>query len=131
MPCTYTGSLDGDRIMGLEQANASARKALDEMTALACAAFTVLDSEGLLDKMTARQVRWWADHKAADRKREEEAEAKFSPGTQVYIAKVGAVKTVVSSSPDGHPDDRKYVLEDAKGVRDEGWREYELEEFEG
>jgi hypothetical protein len=71
MPCTYTGSLDGDRIMGLEEA-------LDEMTELACSAFAVLEKQGLLGEMTFSQRKWWRVHKAADaarlRREQEESE---------------------------------------------------------
>lgn len=69
MPCTYTGSLDGDRILGLEEA-------LDEMTELACAAFTVLEKQGLLGEMTFTQRKWWRKHKAADAARRRREQAK-------------------------------------------------------
>ncbi len=52
--------------------------------------------------------------------------AKYHKDDHVYIRKCGETKVVVSSKPDGHPNDRLYVLRGKDGSLDHGWREYEL-----
>jgi len=81
MPCTYTGSLEGDRILGLTEA-------LDVRERMLCALITRLEKEhgeehvGMLLHRAATDAeglerkdikRWWKRHKAADilRKRKE------------------------------------------------------------
>lgn len=71
MPCTYTGSLEGDRAMAAEKRMDALVEARDEMTALACAAFQVLEQAGMLFRMTPEQRAWWERHKEADRIRKE------------------------------------------------------------
>lgn len=74
MACTYTGSLDGDRIMSLQEA-------LDRRERMLCALCTLIEKEA--DPVTVLSVlrraafeadgldeddiaRWWAEHKEAE-----------------------------------------------------------------
>lgn len=70
MPCTYTGSLEGDRALDAQEYAEELEASRDEMTALACAAFQVLEKQGLLGEMTFHQRKWWRSHKAADAARQ-------------------------------------------------------------
>jgi hypothetical protein len=61
-----------------------------------------------------------------ERQRDRDNPAKFKAGDRVYIRKVDKTKTVVSADRSyGH--ELRYVLKEADGTLDEGWREDELE----
>ena len=62
MPCYYTGSAEGDRAL-------QAKEALDEMTSIACFAFSVLEEHNLLSTAPKAYRNWWSRHKTADRER--------------------------------------------------------------
>jgi len=62
MPCTYTGSLEGDALLG-------AREELDELTRLLCEAMTVIEYQIPKGHISDELWAWWKHHKAADKKR--------------------------------------------------------------
>ena len=90
MPCTYTGSLSGDRIMSLEGQLKHAHAELDRLTQMLYATYRHLErlhgadeanvfaliagenSEGL---GSTDIFNWWQDHKKEDAKRDTEKEA--------------------------------------------------------
>ena len=63
--------------MGLESQTQDLMRDRDEMTALACRAFKVLEAHQLLSSggLGAEDLAWWANHKAEDARKEREAEA--------------------------------------------------------
>lgn len=76
MPCTYTGSLDGDHILSLEESNNKLSEQvgqlaaeLDRVTALLCQACYILerDGEGIIEDAELGQ--WYQEHKERDKKR--------------------------------------------------------------
>lgn len=74
MPCTQTGSLEGDHALALEEQ-------LSEVSAMLCAVLTVLEEIEVLKTIlgsidtkqsgvTPRRIKgWWSRHKKEDRKR--------------------------------------------------------------
>lgn len=63
MPCTMTGSFEGDRAMERDEAIYRATRA----THAACSAFKLLESMGIpLTSLRAADQKWWRLHKLAD-----------------------------------------------------------------
>jgi len=61
MPCTFTGSLEGDRALFL-------REDLDKLTSLLCDLCKRLEKKGRSDIIAAnpRLTKWWKLHKKFD-----------------------------------------------------------------
>lgn len=90
MPCTYTGSLEGDRAHFAEESSKTARKELDRITGYLCAVCNYLEftyggseAESFLTEAAENKhmksyliADWWQEHKLADLKKEQEEEAK-------------------------------------------------------
>lgn len=60
MPCTYTGSIEGDRALASEEL-------ITELTQRLCRAFEVLDSHNLTYSLPSKDKRWWKSHKKKTR----------------------------------------------------------------
>lgn len=68
MPCTYTGSLEGDRIMSLEEGLGKASTALTATTQAACEMAKLL-TPAQFAKLSSNTKKWIEDHKKVDAKR--------------------------------------------------------------
>lgn len=66
MPCTITGSLDGDRIYALEQDREKLREEILDLTQMLCAVCKRCEKEGA--PIPKRVKAWWKKHKAQDEK---------------------------------------------------------------
>ena len=82
MPCTYTGSLAGDRAYFAEERAEAAAKKVAKLTRLLCEAMKKLESAqthpfaGMVP-VSKELARWWKLHKKIDANREaEEARAR-------------------------------------------------------
>lgn len=69
MPCTYTGSIEGDRALVAEESIRALKESRDEMTALACRAFRALEKHNALSELSHEDNEWWLDHKLKDNQR--------------------------------------------------------------
>ena len=64
MPCTYTGSLEGDALLG-------AKDELDMLTRLLCEACKHLDNHELMKVVASEELfQWWIEHAEADRRKQ-------------------------------------------------------------
>ena len=89
MPCTYTGSLAGDRVHHAEESSKTARSELDRITSYLCAVCNYLEfTEGGTGALTTLEDAatnshlpfyaiqdWWSAHKLDDLKKEQEDNA--------------------------------------------------------
>ena len=66
MPCTYTGSFEGDEALAAKEALEKNRSTLTEVTALLCSACKILEKK---KAMTPQLRAWYAEHEKVDRKR--------------------------------------------------------------
>ena len=80
MPCTYTGSLEGDRALLAEESSKTAKSELDRITSYLCAVCNYLEftgssseAEEFLAEAAANKhlpkhsiTDWWQDHKLSD-----------------------------------------------------------------
>lgn len=64
MPCTLTGSLEGDRALDAQEA----RQQVTKLANLLCQTCLSLESVGELSKLPTPVFRWWQAHKKLDRK---------------------------------------------------------------
>lgn len=73
MPCTYTGTLDGDTIMGLTEAINKARADAAIVTNLLCGVMESLDEDDKACVFGAVRglLRWWQDHERLDQARQQ------------------------------------------------------------
>lgn len=80
MPCTQTGSLEGDRILSLTGDNDKLKKEYAKLEAILCGVFSKLSTSGLkfiLDNLDYSEMgvsreeieQWWEDHQKRDKKR--------------------------------------------------------------
>jgi hypothetical protein len=70
MPCTLTGSIEGDRALGAEEAEAQVTK----LARMLCSVMRILEEDGR--RPLSREVlNWWKQHKKQDRERRAEARA--------------------------------------------------------
>ncbi len=121
MPCTYTGSIEGDRALAAEQLEDALTEELDEMTALACAAFTQLEKYVGLGLMTPEQQDWWRRHKEADRirKEEEDMSVKLTPkqaAQQMMLTSMANLYRTLVSDPAAHELSPGYAKKAARFV---------------
>lgn len=68
MPCTITGSLEGDRALEAFQLRIKAQD-LNEMLCEVCERLEAQDALNILPESVAS---WWNDHKELDRRRKEQ-----------------------------------------------------------
>jgi len=66
MPCTQTGSLDGDRILGLEEDIEEVQANALKLTQMLCAMCKRCEEYGV--PIPKKVSPWWRKHKAQDRK---------------------------------------------------------------
>lgn len=64
MPCTRTGSLDGDRILSLEEDIESVQKEALALTQMLCAVCKRCEDQSV--PIPKRAAAWWRKHKAQD-----------------------------------------------------------------
>jgi hypothetical protein len=62
MPCTFTGSLQGDHLL-------LTKEALDKMTDKLCRTCQKAEDGGWLDQLDDDVKKWWKKHKREDAKR--------------------------------------------------------------
>jgi hypothetical protein len=65
MPCTYTGSLEGDARLAADEA----RTALTNVTAMLCSVCQKAEKAGRPDLLSPKVASWWKKHKKVDEKR--------------------------------------------------------------
>lgn len=65
MPCTVTGSFEGDARLAESEANARATRA----TQVACDAMRALKKAGLLHTVSDHSLEWFEEHEKIDRAR--------------------------------------------------------------
>jgi hypothetical protein len=65
MPCTITGTFEGDARLEASEANQDATRA----TQVACEALRLLKQRGLLHEVTDDSLAWFQYHEAVDRRR--------------------------------------------------------------
>lgn len=89
MPCTYTGSIEGDRAM------AAAEKAekLTEVTAMLCEACKLLDRKQYTHELSQKTINWWYEHKKLDKELERESLRK-SGLSKLSLAEIKALGIV-------------------------------------
>jgi len=77
MPCTYTGSIQGDTILSLQESLEDYKQDLDELTRNLCSLCGWLDDNGIqwVDDNYPTSL-WWERHKAEDVRRENLKKAK-------------------------------------------------------
>ncbi len=63
MPCTMTGSLEGDRALFYQEES-------ERLTRIACEMAQWLEASGDLGKCSTETRKWWKEHKAWDAARE-------------------------------------------------------------
>lgn len=68
MPCTYTGSLNGDAIHFLKQDKEQLSKEVLDLTQMLCLMCKKSEKEGT--KIPKRVAKWWKKHKEQDEKGE-------------------------------------------------------------
>ncbi len=68
MPCTYTGSLEGDKILNLTEYANKKETALTETTQAACEIAKLLTNEQR-KKLSTKTLKWIIKHKAIDAKK--------------------------------------------------------------
>jgi hypothetical protein len=69
MPCTYTGSLEGDARLAASEALAKKTSTLTKVTQMLCATCTKAEKAGRLDLLSPKTQVWWKKHKKQDAKR--------------------------------------------------------------
>lgn len=103
MPCTYTGSLEGDHIMAMEEELKRKRKKarkvkeeLDSLTRMLCRTCEILEGLGHVAKIAwpSDVATWWEKHKSIDEKRIQEE--KRQKAAEERAAKVAAAKKIVA-----------------------------------
>jgi len=67
MPCTQTGSLDGDRILSLTEDLSSVQARALKLTQMLCAVCRRCEEQGVPIPRTA--AAWWRKHKTQDNRR--------------------------------------------------------------
>lgn len=63
MPCTLTGSIEGDRALSAQEAEAEVTK----LARMLCSVMRMLERDG--DKLSNEVLSWWKQHKKQDRER--------------------------------------------------------------
>jgi hypothetical protein len=66
MPCTYTGTIEGDRAL-------SASLALSEVTSMLCDTCKQVEKHGQLMWLSIETRKWWREHKKLDKLRKKNA----------------------------------------------------------
>lgn len=69
MPCTITGSLDGDLILNLQEALEEVRKSLDLTTRAACEFAGFYYGANTERSPSPEAAAWWEKHKQEDSRR--------------------------------------------------------------
>ena len=64
MPCTYTGSIEGDNIFFANQANEKLGEMITHLTQMLCQMCEGFEDESLTPPYPVDE--WWADHKSKD-----------------------------------------------------------------
>ena len=67
MPCTQTGSLQGDHILALENTVEENAELITKMTAIACEALRLMEDVGVdMEDLSQTTLDWWEEHKKVD-----------------------------------------------------------------
>ena len=69
MPCTQTGSLDGDRILSLENSLDRSENIVTKQAQLLCEATKIIVDNDLLDECNKELKAWYAHHVVIDNQR--------------------------------------------------------------
>jgi hypothetical protein len=66
MPCTYTGSLEGDAALCAEEARKKAATSLTKTTAMLCATLKIVERYDVYDSLPKNVKKFWREHKKID-----------------------------------------------------------------
>lgn len=70
MPCTITGSFEGDRALFAQEDRDKAQKEAIKVTRLLCKLMKDLESNGInMEHISKDVMKWWKKHKEIDKKR--------------------------------------------------------------
>ena len=69
MPCTYTGSLEGDRALAAQKNADHLAKQITNLTQLLCKTLTIVEAHDGLEYLPKDVNKWWSAHKKIDARR--------------------------------------------------------------
>ena len=69
MPCTFTGSLEGDRALAYQEHADDLAKQITKLTQLLCKTLTIVEAHDGLEYLPKDVNKWWVSHKKVDARR--------------------------------------------------------------
>ena len=69
MPCTYTGTPEGDRELAYQENAEYLAKKITKLTQLLCKTLTIVEAHDGLEYLPKDVNKWWVSHKKIDARR--------------------------------------------------------------